>query len=198
MKTVTSLLRPFGLFLLFLFAGAEANAQCNASFTYTMNGNTVYFTSTSTGVNNGTFYYWTFGNSGTGFGQSTQATYSQSGMYVVCLVISDSMQTCTDQYCDTITIGTNGIADASLPVDVKATPNPFSDKLHVGYTLSSPSPVTITITDMLGREVKKLDIEKQGAGAQAADIDSAELAGGTYLLQVKTDYGKTTQLLIKN
>lgn len=200
MKTMTTLLRPLALVLLFLVTASDAGAQttCNASFTYTTSGNTVTLTSTSTGVNNNTFYMWTYGQSGYAYGQNTTITVNQSGNYIVCLYISDSLQSCSDQFCDTITVTLTGIADHILPVDVKATPNPFGDKLQVAYTLASASPVTISITDMLGREVIKQDIETQAPGAQINNIGCSLLALGTYMLQVKTDYGKTTQLLIKN
>ena len=98
----------YGL-LLMLFAllarPEKGMAQCVASFTYTITGSTVYFTSTSTGVTGNTTYVWDFGDSNSGIGQTIQYVYSQPNVYYVCLTVIDSA--CTNQFCDSVTVQPN-------------------------------------------------------------------------------------------
>lgn len=81
-------------------------SNCQASFTYSQNGNVVTFSNTSTGLNNiGSNYFWNYGDNTTSFGPfPAPHTYTANGTYMVCLTLSDSLQNCTSTYCDTITI----------------------------------------------------------------------------------------------
>lgn len=82
------------------------NQNCQASFTYSVSGNVVSFTNTSTGLNNfGSNYSWSYGDNTFSYGPfPAPHTYTANGTYMVCLTLSDSMQNCTSTYCDTITI----------------------------------------------------------------------------------------------
>lgn len=82
------------------------NQNCQASFTYTVNGNVVSFTNTSTGLNNfGSNYFWSYGDNTNSFGAfPAPHTYTSNGTYVICLTLSDSMQNCTSVFCDSVTI----------------------------------------------------------------------------------------------
>ncbi len=87
-----------------LFAG-KTTATCQASFTWAQtNNNVINFTSTSTGITNGTFYSWTFGDGGTGGGNTPVYTYTVPGHYQVCLSIFDSLNNCSSSFCDSITV----------------------------------------------------------------------------------------------
>lgn len=81
-------------------------SNCQASFTYSQNGNVVTFSNTSTGLNNiGSNYFWSYGDNTSSFGPfPAPHTYTSNGTYMVCLTLSDSLQNCTSTFCDTITI----------------------------------------------------------------------------------------------
>ncbi|MEM9022442.1 MAG: PKD domain-containing protein [Bacteroidota bacterium] len=82
----------------------ELQAQCVASFTYTVNNGTVSFTNTS--PNNLFITTWTFGDGNSSFMSNPTHTYNSSGSYVVCLTVSDSI--CNASICDTISVVVNG------------------------------------------------------------------------------------------
>ncbi|MEM7035708.1 MAG: PKD domain-containing protein, partial [Bacteroidota bacterium] len=75
----------------------------NASFTYTVSGNTVNFTNTSPGCFASS--YWTFGTGDTSWVSSPTYTYNGPGTYNVCLCIYDANGNLCDIQCQPITIG---------------------------------------------------------------------------------------------
>ncbi len=93
------------LFLVALVFSFNANAQCNADFSYTNSGNTYDFSdssSTSSGTISG--WFWTFGDqSAPSTQQNPQHIYEVCGQYVVTLNIFTT-SFCSDSYSDTIYI----------------------------------------------------------------------------------------------
>ena len=74
---------------------------CQASFTPTVNGNTVQFSNTSFGNYSGLLWSYGDGTSGT----SPSHTYTTAGVYNVCLNIgTNPASACSDTYCATIVI----------------------------------------------------------------------------------------------
>jgi PKD repeat protein len=76
-------------------------ANCNASFYAYQNGTGVNFVNQSTG---GTQYFWDFGDGSYSTQLNPVHYYASSGFYIACLTISDSMQTCTATYCDSVSV----------------------------------------------------------------------------------------------
>lgn len=91
--------------LLFAMPQAGRAQNCLASYTFTITGSTVYFTSTSTGVSGNATYFWDFGDFNTGVGQTISYVYSQPNTYYVCLTVMDS--TCNNQFCDSVVLPPN-------------------------------------------------------------------------------------------
>ncbi len=99
--TKTNILKALAFAFLFL-VGKNVNAQCAASFNYTINANgNVSFQSTSspTTVN----CYWSFGNSQTSTLTTPAVTYTANGTYTVTLFIW-AMPTCSTSSQQTIQI----------------------------------------------------------------------------------------------
>ncbi len=91
-------------------------SSCQADFT-SMTGNLDgFFTNTSTGGYDAT--YWDFGDGSFSYATDPNHTYPVNGNYTVCLTIYDSLQTCFDSTCQTVTIidssGNGGGCDASF------------------------------------------------------------------------------------
>lgn len=81
------------------------NQNCLASFTYTVNGNVVTFSNTSTGLNTLASFTWNFGDNTSFTGAFPPShTYTSNGTYVICLTMTDSSINCTSIACDSITI----------------------------------------------------------------------------------------------
>ncbi|WP_347160163.1 malectin domain-containing carbohydrate-binding protein [Pontibacter chitinilyticus] len=79
-------------------------------------------------------------------------------------------------------------------------PNPFSDRVHVSFTVTQAQPVAIEIFDTQGRAVATL-YKGQAAAGQAYDFDwspDAGLAAGMYLLRLHTADKTSSQKIILN
>jgi hypothetical protein len=69
-----------------------------------------------------------------------------------------------------------------------AYPNPFTDHLHLRFTLPRPMAVSISLYDALGREVRALVVEQQmGAGEHVMGWEEKGLPPGVYLVRVWAD-----------
>jgi hypothetical protein len=78
-------------------------------------------------------------------------------------------------------------------------PNPFNPTTTIAYQLPDPRHVTITVYDMLGREVAALVNEDKPAGFYAVPFDGSGLASGMYLyrIQAGTDVELKRLVLLK-
>ena len=96
-------------------------SQCNASFTTSVNGNTVSIFNTSASSNNNTYWSWTMtgGSPSSGTTYDTTSTlstnYNAPGGYVICVIQYDSGWACVDTFCDSVYIfGSTLNASASV------------------------------------------------------------------------------------
>lgn len=75
-------------------------------------------------------------------------------------------------------------------------PSPFTDALTVPYALDAPGAVTLSVYDLLGREVARSVLGARAAGADAATL---RIPGppGVYLVRVEAGGGVTTRRVVK-
>lgn len=64
-------------------------------------------------------------------------------------------------------------------------PNPFRGRTTLAYTLQAPERVTLTVYDLLGREVARLVDAPQAAGRHTVVFDADGLAAGLYLARLR-------------
>ncbi|HEX9006556.1 MAG TPA: DUF1501 domain-containing protein [Bacteroidota bacterium] len=64
-------------------------------------------------------------------------------------------------------------------------PNPFNPSTTISYELASPSDVTLTIYDALGREVTRLVSSPQAGGRYTVRWDGSRLSSGTYFYRLE-------------
>jgi hypothetical protein len=69
-------------------------------------------------------------------------------------------------------------------------PNPFNPSTRIKFSLSEPSKVKLTVSDVLGRIVKVLVDENMPAGQYSRIFDGNELSSGVYIYSLST--GKNT------
>ena len=72
-------------------------------------------------------------------------------------------------------------------------PNPARDEMMVTYTQQNTSSGTLTLTDVLGREVKRVAISEQQAGTYTVAVETSALPSGAYTL-IFTSGNKRTQI----
>lgn len=71
--------------------------------------------------------------------------------------------------------------------DAKNYPNPFNPTTTISYTLKENSAVRLTVYDRLGREVKVLVDENQGAGTHTVEFNANNLPSGIYFYRIKAN-----------
>ena len=117
---------------------------------------------------------WTFGDSTTAAGTTTQHTFAENGTYTVCAIVYNhcsSDTSCIDLEVD----GLVSVAPVEKPEELKIYPNPTTGQL----TLKSETPLrSYTLSDLQGRKVAEGKIENNR-------IDLSGVESGVYLLQVR-------------
>ena len=87
------------------------------------------------------------------------------------------------------TVNTSSANEAGIPTEHALHPNfpnPFSTETTIRFDLPEPSEVTITLYDMLGREVINLLHTPKPAGKHSIRLNAQSLPSGTYLLRMQT------------
>ncbi len=81
---------------------------------------------------------------------------------------------------------TTGVAENEAAFSLSVFPNPFSDNLNVSYELQTNVDVTLSLTDVLGREVVLSKKTEQVAGSYTQEVNVAQLdlAKGIYFLRL--------------
>ncbi len=66
-------------------------------------------------------------------------------------------------------------------------PNPFNPSTSIPYTVQRTGPVTLTVIDMMGREVETLVSQTQAPGTYTVTWDARNYPSGVYLYRLETE-----------
>jgi len=75
-------------------------------------------------------------------------------------------------------------------------PNPFNSMTQIQYAIPHEAVVSLTVFDLLGREVRTLVNEKQPAGIYTVDFSAQNLPGGVYFYHFQAGDFATTKKMI--
>jgi hypothetical protein len=75
----------------------------------------------------------------------------------------------------------------------KLTPNPVNNIANLSFTLVKPSPVQISISDITGKEIKKLSFSETLNGLQNIEITTDEFVSGMYFYTIQTAQGSVSK-----
>jgi hypothetical protein len=76
-------------------------------------------------------------------------------------------------------------------------PNPFNPSTTIKYELPRASQVTLSVYDILGREVSVLVNERKDAGVYEVKFDGANYASGVYFYRLQAgDFVQSKRLLL--
>ena len=195
--------------------GTINSTQCNAAFIMFPDSFTnIFVLNTSTG--NNLSYFWNFGDGNT----STQAypsyTYSTPGPFYLCLTVSDTVNSCTSTYCDSI--GSNGVVlrQTGFTINVQPPnvvgieehkdevseltiyPNPFKEILFIDININDETNVEVFVTDLVGNTVGIISNKFMNAGSHKLQWNVENLSNGIYLLNVKTNNALNVKKLVLN
>jgi photosystem II stability/assembly factor-like uncharacterized protein len=99
-----------------------------------------------------------------------------------------------------IVSGVAGKSTSSIPKELRLEqnyPNPFNPSTTIKYELPKSSHVTLTVYDLLGREVTTLVNEVKEPGTYTVQFDGSNLASGVYFSRLTAgSYVQTRKLLL--
>jgi PKD repeat protein len=151
---------------------------------------TAYFINQSTGAFS---YMWDFGDaSGVNVTASPSHTYAANGTYTVTLTVTGACG--TDTYTQVITIMDVGTGEHGIENSLSIYPNPNSGQFMVSFTTGEAKDVTVTLTDLAGREISSTQYSNVSVVNQ--EINAADLASGVYLVKVTTDGEAVTKKVV--
>lgn len=167
-------------------------------------------TSTYTGpaATTTTNYAWTFGDGGTATGAYPNHFYTAPGTYGVCVTMASTTSngySCTDTYCDSITIDSTGfmvfktqagftlqVIDASQlrtaefpALELHLSPNPASS----GTLITWSSNATVD-------EAELLDLQGSVLRTGTSSLATEGLPAGIYLVRARTPWGPIAQRIV--
>ncbi len=150
-------------------------------------------------------YAWDFGDGSTSNVVFPSHTYSGNGPYQLCLTVSGFG--CTDTFCDSVGVDSNGIilpmgaqsqgftinvmggtvaiADDNEVDALSLAPNPAGEQLMVRFHATHSGPVDLHVLDMAGKSVQ----QHRGlatAGTNVIGMDLGSLDAGIYVLRIGT------------
>jgi Secretion system C-terminal sorting domain len=79
------------------------------------------------------------------------------------------------------------VNETAIATGVKAYPNPSNGILNLNYSITGSSNVSVEVIDMLGSVVMFQNIGNQNTGTYTQALDMTALAGGVYMVNVKTN-----------
>ena len=91
------------------------------------------------------------------------------------------------------------ILQYALPTEFKLEqnyPNPFNPETRIRYQVSSISPVTLKIYDILGNEVTTLVNEQKELGYYEVDFNAVSFASGVYIYRLQAGSYVSTKKMI--
>lgn len=108
-----------------MLGAVQTNAQCVADFQFFSNGGlTVQFIDSSfTPQGSAISYFWDFGTGSVSGQQNPSYTFSQSGTYLVCLSIYDTLSNCSDSACHYVTVTSSQSQPCMASFTYSANPN---------------------------------------------------------------------------
>ena len=175
----------------------------------------------NTSQGNNLNYTWNFGNGFISNNPTPFTTIVNSGVYAICLTISDSTGACNSTFCDTITVDSLGnVTRAALSGNIgiivsgAPQPNPTLTSLasveNIANIAISPNPstglvvlnteslnglTTVEVIDLSGKQVFSKNFVAV-KGLKNTTLDLQNIANGNYLIRVISESNVQTGKLI--
>jgi len=97
----------------------------------------------------------------------------------------------------TVTVLSNKKAQDAAKLNVQVVPNPISTAAKVRYTVADQaSDVKVSLVNMLGQEVRQINVGKKSVGQHEVSLTDINLASGTYLMKVQAGNSLATQKVV--
>jgi hypothetical protein len=98
---------------------------------------------------------------------------------------------------ENISDGNNGTSIEEFDTNLFPYPNPTTASTSLSFELANASDVTIQVYNLSGRLVKSINKKNMSQGSQLVDIEGADLATGTYVVQLFAGKQQSTTKFVK-
>ena len=78
-----------------------------------------------------------------------------------------------------------------------AYPNPFHDRIEIDFELQNPRDIHITLVDMLGRNIARMEEQFQHPGRYRRTISAPSGASGVYLLSLESEGSRQQRVVMR-
>ena len=93
----------------------------------------------------------------------------------------------------------SGVTPSTPSFNLNAYPNPAQNETTIEYALTSNANVYITVTDIMGREVVRLNEGNKAANTvNRVSLDTKNLNNGTYFYTINVNGVRETKKLVIN
>lgn len=144
-------------------------------------------------------YKWSWGDGSYDSAVTTPThTYSNTGLYEVCLELTDTINGCKYYYCDSLDIDSNGLMRSSFTINVvKYGATGLSETITEVNINLYPNPAKNELwieseNEMEGYEILSVSgqlIERANLTGNKSQINISSIANGYYLIGIKTNRG---------
>lgn len=144
--------------------------------------------------NNPTSWFWDFGDGTTSTDQNPEHMYFATGMYSVCLTVTNTAGSNT--ICETINVIISSTENLEKLVKVELFPNPIHETLNIRLENDQTETLNFQMIDALGRRVKEIKVDTNGS----YQLDVKDLNAGLhyYIFIDKDGYERNKGSLVKN
>jgi PKD repeat protein len=133
--------------------------------------------------------HWDFGDGRTDNSLNPTVEYNVSGLYKIQLIVFNACGTDTSSI--EVEIIISGTSDPLLDnSNWQLRPNPFNDMLNLYGEPTQDGQMYVVMRDVAGRVISSTKLEF-GSGPVTKQLKTDNLAGGLYLVELKTDKGST-------
>ncbi len=181
--------------------------SCQAAFVLiqdSLNPTVYYGYNNSTGSN--LTYLWDFGDGTTSTLAYPSHSYAVTGVYNICLTVTDTVSLCTNVYCDsagvfkmmtgmssvTILGTTVGMEEKKTELEFTVAPNPLTESSTITVFSKENKTLQYSIINLVGQTITNQNLIVS-EGKNSFTLNTASLSSGVYFLSV-TEKGK----LLKN
>jgi len=101
------------------------------------------------------------------------------------------------QFVTTAVVTSTQKAQDAAKLNVQVSPNPISGAAKVQYTVADKaSDVQISLTNLLGQEVRQISAGKQNVGRHETSLEGLNLAAGVYVMKVQAGNSVAAQKVV--
>lgn len=159
----------------------------------------------STGTDNQTNYYWTFGDGNVSTDSTPSHVYASAGKYILCLYIQNPDTTCKSEFCDTVDATKSGFKikvwkDKNVGLSelggvelAGVYPNPSNGSFNLHLQKMYFDDVQLGIYDEYGRIIWEQVIKP---GCQIVAVQMPEGSDGLYFLRIRTSEGLSVKKMV--